>query len=255
MLLPHDEAGQGRVVLLLHARPCDRGMWRRHLPLLADAGFRAIALDLPGYGAAVPPHGHGAPPAQDVLETLDHLGVDRFDVAGNSLGALVGLQTAVAAPERVRGLLLIGYRPHDHPATDGLNLAWQRERDALAAHDLDSAVQAGVEAWLSPDAPSQVKAHAAAMLRGNLELRRAHGEPPRSPDPDPAALRPLAARMLVAVGEKDLPDFFTGGRALLDAAGAGDLVVVPDAAHLVPLEQPRWTCGLLQGLLHGRSIA
>jgi pimeloyl-ACP methyl ester carboxylesterase len=77
MLLPHDEAGQGRVVLLLHARPCDRGMWRRHLPLLADAGFRAIALDLPGYGAAVPPHGHGAPPAQDVLETLDQLGTGR----------------------------------------------------------------------------------------------------------------------------------------------------------------------------------
>lgn len=249
MLLPHDELGSGRPVVLLHARPADRTMWRRHLPLLAAAGFRAIALDLPGHGAAVLPAHHTAPPADDVLETLGHLGIDRFDIAGNSLGALVALQIAAAAPDRVRSLVAIGYRRHDQPQTDGFAAALRRERDRLAADDLDGAVRAGVRAWVSPDAPPAVKEHAATMMRGNLHLRRAHGEPPRADDPDPRRLRPLAGRVLVVVGAQDFPDFVTGGEALLEGMGASGLVVAPGAAHLVPLDQPEWTCGLLQGFL------
>jgi 3-oxoadipate enol-lactonase/4-carboxymuconolactone decarboxylase len=250
VLLPHDDAGDGRTVVLLHARPTDRRMWREHLPLLGAAGYRAIAPDLPGYGGAVLPERHETPPAHDVLETLDHLGVDRFALVGNSLGALVGLQTALAAPDRLDGLLLIGYRRHDQPASDLLDRAWEQERTALAAGDLDGAVRAGADAWLSPEAPPETRAHVAEMLRGNLELRRAHGEPPRAADPTPAELRQLDGRVTVAVGEQDMPDFHTGGAVLAEATGAGQVVVVPGAAHLVPLDQPLWTCGLVQGLLH-----
>ncbi|WP_328603540.1 alpha/beta hydrolase [Amycolatopsis sp. NBC_00345] len=249
MLLPYDEAGSGPAVVLLHARPADRSMWRDHLPRLAAAGYRAIALDLPGYGEAVLPDGHGAEPAQDVLSTLDQLGAGRFSLVGNSLGALVALQTAATAPERVEGLVLIGYRPHDQPATEGLDLAWHRERTALAARDLEGAVRVAVETWLGPKASPEIRTHAARMQRGNLLLRQAHGEPPRATDPDLAGLRPLASRTLVAVGEHDLPDFSTGGRALADAIGASGPVVAPSAAHLVPLEQPKWLCVLLQGFL------
>ncbi|MFI2239242.1 alpha/beta fold hydrolase [Streptomyces chrestomyceticus] len=102
-LLPYDEAGRGRPVVLLHARPTDRTMWRARLPLLADAGVRAIALDLPGHGDAHVPADRAVSPWTDVLDTLDHLGADRFVLAGNSLGALVALQAAVTAPERVEG--------------------------------------------------------------------------------------------------------------------------------------------------------
>ena len=253
MLLPHDESGAGQTVVLLHARPTDRSMWRDHLPLLAAAGYRAIALDLPGYGGAVLPEGHDTTPADDVLQTLDALDVDRFTLVGNSLGALVGLQTAVAAPGRVDGLLSIGYRHHDQPPSAELNRAWQRERDALDADDLDGAVQAGVDAWLSPQAKQETRTHVAEMLRGNLVSRRTRGEPPRGPDPTPTELRQITGRVTVAVGEHDIPDFRTGGQALADATGAGQLVVIPGSAHLVPLDQPLWTCGLIQGLMRDRA--
>lgn len=249
MLLPHDESGTGPTVVLLHARPTDRRMWREHLPLLAAAGHRAIALDLPGYGEAVLPEGHDTTPADDVLATLDALDVDRFTLVGNSLGALVGLQTAVAAPARVDGLLSIGYRRHDQPPSVELNRAWQRERDALDADDLDAAVQAGVDAWLSSKAAPEIRAHVAEMLRGNLLSRKTRGEPPRASDPTPVELGHLTGRVTVAVGEHDIPDFHTGGQALVDATGAGQLAVIPRAAHLAPLDQPLWTCGLIQGLM------
>lgn len=248
MLLPSDEAGRGRPVVLLHARPTDRTMWDAHLPPLAEAGVRAIALDLPGHGDALVPDHHEVAPWSDVLDTLDRLGADRFVLAGNSLGALVALQAAVTAPERVEGLVLVGYRPHDQPASPRLRAAWDAEAAALAAGDLDAAVKAGVEAWTSADATGEVRAHAARMLRRRLTGRLAHGEPPQAADPlgtGPATLRALTVPALVGVGEHDMPDFHEGGEGLARDLDAGQTVVIPGAGHLAPLEQPAAFCALL----------
>ncbi|WP_030245124.1 alpha/beta fold hydrolase [Streptomyces sp. NRRL S-350] len=249
MLLPSTEAGRGRPVVLLHARPTDRTMWDAHLPLLAEAGLRAIALDLPGHGDATVPDRREAAPWSDVLDTLDHLGADRFVLAGNSLGALVALQAAVTAPERVEGLVLVGYRPHDQPASPRLDAAWQAERTALAAGDLDAAVQAGVQAWTWAGAAEEVHAHAARMLHRRLAEQPTHGEPPQAADPlgtGPAALRTLReVPALVGVGEYDMPDFHEGGEALARDLDAGRTTVIPDAGHLAPLEQPVAFCALL----------
>ncbi|MFD7922070.1 alpha/beta fold hydrolase [Streptomyces sp. NPDC059740] len=249
MLLPSTEAGRGRPLVLLHARPTDRSMWDAHLPLLAEAGVRAIALDLPGHGDAHVPDGREVAPWSDVLDTLDHLGAGRFVLAGNSLGALVALQAAVTAPERVEGLVLIGYRPHGQPASPYLDAAWQAERTALAAGDLGAAVQAGVEAWTSAGAAEKVRTHAARMLRRQLTEQLAHGEPPQAADPlgtGPAALRTLrGVPALVGVGEHDMPDFHESGEGLAHDLGAGRTVLVPGAGHLAPLEQPAAFCTLL----------
>src|ERR1700741_1493969 len=51
-VLPHDDRGAGEAVVMLHAGVADRSMWREHLDWLADAGHRAIAVDLPGFGDA-----------------------------------------------------------------------------------------------------------------------------------------------------------------------------------------------------------
>ncbi|MFE9424616.1 alpha/beta fold hydrolase [Kitasatospora sp. NPDC006697] len=249
MLLPSTEAGRGRPVVLLHARPTDRTMWNAHLPLLAEAGVRAIALDLPGHGDATVPDRREVAPWSDVLDTLDHLGADRFVLAGNSLGALVALQAAVTAPERVEGLVLVGYRPHDQPASARLDAAWEAERTALAAGDLDAAVRAGVEAWISDGAAEEVRTRAALMLHRRLTGQPAHGEPPQAADPlgtGPAVLHALRGMpALVGVGEHDMPDFHEGGEALARDLDAGRTTVIPGAGHLAPLEQPAAFCALL----------
>ncbi|MBA9050277.1 MULTISPECIES: alpha/beta fold hydrolase [Streptomyces] len=249
MLLPFTEAGRGRPVVLLHARPTDRTMWDAHLPPLAEAGVRAIALDLPSHGDAVVPDRREVAPWSDVLDTLDHLWADRFVLAGNSLGALVALQAAVTAPERVEGLVLVGYRPHDQPASSRLDAAWEAERKALAVGDLDAAVKAGVEAWTSAGATEEVRTHAARMLHRQLTEQLTHGEPPQAADPlgtGPAALRTLkGVPALVSVGEHDMPDFHEGGAELARELDAGRTTVIPAAGHLAPLEQPAAFCALL----------
>ncbi|MFD6288447.1 alpha/beta fold hydrolase [Streptomyces sp. NPDC060205] len=248
MILPFDEAGRGETVVLLHARPADRTMWRAHLPVLAEAGVRAIAVDLPGHGDAAAPQRNEVAPWTDVLETLDHLAVDRFTLAGNSLGALVALQIAATEPRRVRGLVSIGYRPHDLPPSSRLQSAWDTERAALEHGDIEAAVQAGVEAWTSPKASDAVREQAAVMMRSQLVARIAYGEPKPAADPlrnSTGALRDLRLPALVGVGELDMPDFFEGGAGLSDDLGAGEVAVLSDAGHLAPFEQPAAFCALL----------
>lgn len=238
-VLPADDTGPaaGPTVVLLHARPTDRSMWRAHLPEFAAAGMRAIAVDLPGYGDAAD---RSLDPWSAVHETLAARGVSRCVLVGNSLGALVALQVAAVHPELVAGLVALGYRPHDQPPSAVLQAAWDEERAALARGDIDEAVRAGVAAWTAPATPEATKASVAGMLRDQLERRGQRGAPAAGADPmqRPGALRSLHVPALVAVGALDMPDFFEGGETLARELGAGPLVVVPGAAHLVPLDQP-----------------
>jgi pimeloyl-ACP methyl ester carboxylesterase len=68
-----DHAGAGPAVVFLHAGVADRTMWAELLEPLAEARFRAIAMDLPGFGEAPPAVLEDAP-WLDVLETMDALG-------------------------------------------------------------------------------------------------------------------------------------------------------------------------------------
>jgi len=77
---------------------------------LARRGRQVIALDLRGRGAspATAPGTYGwVKHAKDVLAVATQLGIDRFDLAGHSMGALVSMQAAVLAPERVLRLVAI----------------------------------------------------------------------------------------------------------------------------------------------------
>ncbi len=73
-MLPYDEAGSGPVVVLIHAGIADRTMWSDHLEPLAAAGYRAVAVDLPGFGKAP---ATGGRPRRDFV-TLDTL-MKRWD--------------------------------------------------------------------------------------------------------------------------------------------------------------------------------
>ena len=77
---------------------------------LARPGRQVITLDLRGRGAspATAPGTYGwVKHAKDVLAVATQLGIDRFDLAGHSMGALVSMQAAVLAPERIRRLVAI----------------------------------------------------------------------------------------------------------------------------------------------------
>jgi pimeloyl-ACP methyl ester carboxylesterase len=107
------EAGDGPPVLLLHGSSTSSVSL---LPLLERlAGVRAIAVDRPGFGLSEPvrvPRERFREAAVAFLdEILDELGLNTTAIAGNSMGGTWGLWYALARPERVRRLVLLGSAP------------------------------------------------------------------------------------------------------------------------------------------------
>ena len=253
MTLPFDEAGAGDPVVLLHAGVADRTMWAEHLQPLADAGHRALAVDLPGFGEATPAPVEDAP-WLDVLETMDELGIARATLVGNSFGGAVAQRVAVLAPERVLSLALISSPAEGVEPSRELEAVWEAEEAALGRGDIEAAVQTVVDAWTLPDAPQELQDRVAAMERRALELQAQAGEVPEAADPiaaDPAALARFDAPALVAVGEHDKRYFQLAAEALAGELPNALLVVLAGAGHLAPLERPREFRELLLSFLAG----
>ncbi|MGI9648737.1 MAG: alpha/beta fold hydrolase [Acidimicrobiia bacterium] len=103
------EAGAGYPVLLLHGFPELAHSWRYQVPVLAQAGFHAIAPDLRGYGSSDRPaeiKAYGLLTlVEDVIGLLDSLEYEKAAVVGHDWGAIVAWTTAILHPERVERLV------------------------------------------------------------------------------------------------------------------------------------------------------
>ncbi|HCT80326.1 MAG TPA: alpha/beta hydrolase [Micromonosporaceae bacterium] len=104
------ELGTGPLVLLLHGFPEFWWAWHQQLPLLADAGYRAVAVDLRGYGASdKPPRGYdGFTLAADVTGLIRALGERRAAVVGAGAGGLIAWAAAAMHPKLIRRLVVLG---------------------------------------------------------------------------------------------------------------------------------------------------
>ena len=239
-ILPHDEAGSGPAVVLLHAGIADRTMWSEHLEPLAQAGYRAVAMDLSGFGEAAVSSGEQAPWI-DVLATMDSLGIHEALLVGNSFGGAVALRMTVVAPERVTALALISAPAPGFDASPELEAAWAAEERALERGDVDAAVAAVVETWTLPDAPAQLRDRVAEMQRRSYEQQADAEAVSQAMDPleeDPDALTRLQIPVLVLAGEHDKPEFRDGARALAERLPGARLELLAGAGHLAPLETP-----------------
>jgi pimeloyl-ACP methyl ester carboxylesterase len=110
------EAGDGPLVVLLHGFPTFWWSWRHQLVSLARAGYRAVAVDLRGYGGSDhTPHGYDPLTlAADVAGIVRTLGEPSAVVVGHGWGGLVGWTVAAQHASVVRGLVAVGM-PHPEP--------------------------------------------------------------------------------------------------------------------------------------------
>jgi pimeloyl-ACP methyl ester carboxylesterase len=109
------DEGQGEPVVLVHGFASTKEVnWINPgwVTTLTRAGRRAIALDNRGHGASSKLHDpaayHSATMADDVRALLDHLGLERADVMGYSMGARITAFLALAHPSRVRAAIFGG---------------------------------------------------------------------------------------------------------------------------------------------------
>ena len=227
-------------------------MWDPQVEHLAGR-FRVVRYDCRGFGASGPfDPAHGYTHAGDLLALLDHLSIGQAVLAGLSFGGRVVMQAALAAPARVRGLALLD------AVLDGVS--WDPESaEALAEASRQArarGVLAGRAAWLAHPlfaAARQRPAVAsalAAMVAGYPGQHWIGHDPHLDPGPRPlGALDELAMPVLVAVGEHDVPGFREMSAVLARGIPGAQYHVVPDAGHMINMEQPGTVNALLSRFL------
>src|SRR3954469_768632 len=109
--------GSGPPLLLLHGNPQTHAMWHATAPKLAERST-VVAPDLRGYGGSLkpPPTGDHAPyakssMARDMVELMEGLGHDRFQVVSHDRGARVAPRLAIDHPDRVERLCVMDIVP------------------------------------------------------------------------------------------------------------------------------------------------
>jgi haloalkane dehalogenase len=134
------DEGAGAPVLLLHGEPTWSFLWRRVVPRVVEAGRRAVAPDLIGFGRSDKPTEIGWHTYDRHVEAVTRL-VQELDLRGLALvvhdwGGLIGLRLAVENPERIERLVILDTGVWSGRAPSE---TWLRFRDALrhVGGDLD----------------------------------------------------------------------------------------------------------------------
>lgn len=115
------EQGTGPLVLLVHGFPESWYSWRRQLPILAAAGYRAAAIDVRGYGRSSKPADPGAYRMLELVEdnaaVVRALGEESAVIVGHDWGSTIAANSALVRPDvfRAVGLLSVPYAPRGGP--------------------------------------------------------------------------------------------------------------------------------------------
>ena len=239
--LAYDEAGSGLPVVLLHAFPLDREMWRGQLDALADVA-RVFAFDFPGFGGSKSTTPFGIEDAGDlVAEFLDAVGVrGRAVVGGLSMGGYAALAFARRHPERLAGLILADTKAE---ADDDAGRAAREKSIALAKEKGAAGLIDTMLPKMLCDATRETKPDVADSVRRIACRQTTEGVTAAlaalrdRPDATPA-LGNISASTLVLVGEHDTITPPLAAASLGSNIWGSKVVTVPGAAHLSNLENP-----------------
>ena len=103
-------AGEGKALILCHQSPTSSVQYSAVLPLLAEQGIHAIALDTPGFGMSDVPN--KIPTVEDYAQScialIDHLGLESLCIAGHHTGSQTATEVALQIPDRIEKIILHG---------------------------------------------------------------------------------------------------------------------------------------------------
>jgi 3-oxoadipate enol-lactonase len=245
-------------IVLVHSAVVNRRAWDGVVPGLVAAGHRVLAYDMRGFGEStsedVEFRGH-----EDLLAVLDHFGLDRVAVAGNSMGAHFALDAIVAAPERFVAFAWVGggISGFDKDAEEPPQEAalFDAENAAEEAGDWDLAAELDAQIWMDgPGQPTtrvspEARAAFIRMDRELLEPGRVFGNRQAAAVPALEQLGAVRLPMLVVIGELDTAGTRAAAERLAADVLGARIVRMPDVAHIVGLEQPDRLAALIVELL------
>jgi 3-oxoadipate enol-lactonase/4-carboxymuconolactone decarboxylase len=219
-------------VLLLHGGGFDLRIWE-HCAQALSRRHRAVSLELPGHGDSTGPAVHDVADGARLIEALrERLGVERWIFVGHSMGGAIAQQYHRLFPGRVAALGLISTAPHFglDPAVvqqwRGAGVEYSRERlDAIVGPDASEALRQHVLALRDRMTPGSVL--------GDLDTCASWDGRARAFD--------LDLPVLLISTPHDLPVLQAATRAWSEKLPRAECVWIPDAGHMMLVEQPEAT--------------
>lgn len=240
LTIAYDELGLGNPFVLLHGFPHNRTLWAPQTSALLEHG-RCITPDLRGFGDS----GREGPYsmeqyAEDVIELLEDLGIEKTVVGGLSMGGYVAFALWRARPDMVRALVLADTRPGaDSPET-------RRKRLELMAVAREEGAGAVANAQISGMVGATTRAQNPALADGLHQMLASApvegiigGLQAMMDRPDSTPLLPtIDVPTQIIVGEEDALTPVKESRAMHAAIAGSRLEVIPGAGHCSNLEKP-----------------
>jgi 3-oxoadipate enol-lactonase len=234
--LAHESRGSGPTLVLLHAFPFDRRMWKHELAALSDAR-RVVAVDLRGFGES-PLWGEPTLDelADDVVALLDELGVPMATVCGLSMGGYVALSLADRHRARLGALILADTRA----AADGdVALAAREATMRQVRNDGTDAFLDGVpERLLSRHASDDLRQRVRDLCVDRAETILAATRAMAHRPDRTALLARIDCPTLVICGGEDTTSPAPEMRSLAAQIPDAEYVEIAGAGHLSNLEAP-----------------
>jgi pimeloyl-ACP methyl ester carboxylesterase len=235
--------GTGPAVLLIHGFPLDHTLWTDQIRDLSDQA-QVIAIDLRGFGSS-PRMGEDVldmeTHASDCDLLLEDLGIDRAHVVGLSMGGYVALALADLFGHRTASLVLMDTKagPDSEEGKAGRGAMAQR----LVTEGRHRMAAALADGLLGPDPSVSARARLLTMAENMAYESYVGALMGMKQRPDRTeVLREFVGPVTVVSGEDDgLMTVADVAAPLAEIAAESELVVIPGAGHLPPIEQPAAT--------------
>lgn len=258
----YDDTGSGPLVVMVPGLGDLRGEYRFLAPRLADAGYRAVAMDLRGHGESSTgwPDHSAAAIGGDVAALIDHLDAGPAAIIGTSMGAGAAVVAAAALPDRVSAVVGIGPFVRDVPLPASMRVVLAVALNVAFVGPWGPAAWGAYYASLYPSRKpgdfKDYKARLVASLRepGRLAALQAMLRSSKA-DVEPL-LGEVRAPALVVMGTKDpdFPDPAAEARLVAERL-RGEVAMVVGAGHYPHAEVPEVAAPLILDFLgrHHRS--
>lgn len=235
------DEGHGDPLLFVHGYPLSQGAWSHQVQAFRGT-HRVLTPDLRGFGHSGFGDRTGAIPMKAYADDLHALMVERgvgpVILAGHSMGGYIALAFALAHPELVRGLVLVGTRPGADPPEGAAGRRTLAEK--VKAEGAQVAIEAIAPKMLAPANTDPRMAQQVRQLMANAKEEGVIGAllgMAERPDSTPF-LSDLTMKTLVITGADDAIIPVAEAQAMAAALPQATLAILPNAGHLVAFEQP-----------------
>lgn len=220
--------GNSPVVYLLPGILCDETVWQHQIKALSP------------YANVVVPDFRGMSSFREMALKVLASAPAKFSVVGHSMGGRVAMELMHLAPERIDKFVVMDLGVH--PLQPGEH----EERMALVKQVEEKGMQFLADSWMMPIlAPGHqqdeqlVSEINAMVLRSSPADYRAHIEAALTREDQSRYLPLIKHQVLILCGEQDSWSSVEQHEDMLHDLKRAELVVIPDAGHMVTMEQPR----------------